>query len=746
MYSEKGCQAYWRLQTKMYHNRKTLLPFICVFFSFLVVFVYKTHKDVKDIPDSFQQILSASSKLQITDKHGNPLNVTYQNRWNVHDVIELHDIPQFLKTAFIFSEDKRFYEHGGVDWLSRTSTLYSNLKNLRAVRGASTITEQTVRMINTRPRTLWSRWIEGFEAAALERQFDKDEILEFYLNQVPYASNRRGIVQAARFYFDRDIDTLSNKEMLTLVVLVRAPTRMDLHNNPGDSVQLSISALSERLYKKGVLSEIQRSSLQEQKFEIQKPAMDVYAPHFVQYALGQEELSYNRYKRIVTTIDGSLQKKVQSLSDEHLVNLKAKNVHNSAVLVVNHLTGEVLSWVVGRSQNANTPGIFINAVTTPRQPGSALKPFLYALALEKGWSSATIIEDTPLSESVGHGLHSYNNYSRSFYGPVTLRQALANSLNIPALKTLRYVGAEQYLRVLADLGFSELADHSNYYGDGISLGNGEVSLFHLVQAYSALANKGILRPLRVFHNSPAAQNSTRVFSEQVSSIIGTILSDAEARALEFGQNSVLNFPVETAVKTGTSSDYRDAWAVGYNYKYTVGVWMGNLDQQPTEGLTGSTGPTLLLRTIFSELTRNQQTKPLYLSPKLKRIDFCTNDRRLDPEDKNCVSQTEWFVSRNTTQFVKKEEKKEKIRIQIPSNNLHIAYDPRIPEKSQLLEFSIRGVEDNDEVLWNINDEKITGIGSKHLWTVKRGDYRLSAQVLRQGKQVAKTKQISFLVK
>ena len=194
------------------------------------------------------------SLARYVDRYGEPLTFTYQNEWNVHDRLALHEVPERLKRAFIVSEDKRFYEHGGPDWIARSHAAIQNLLAFRAVRGASTITEQTVRMLHPRPRTVWSRWIEGFEAAELESRFSKDEIFEFYLSQVPYARERRGVKQAARLYFDRDLHTLDPKEMLALAVLVRSPSRLDLHRGT-ENIQAPIERLAETLHEAGKLTD-----------------------------------------------------------------------------------------------------------------------------------------------------------------------------------------------------------------------------------------------------------------------------------------------------------------------------------------------------------------------------------------------------------------------------------------------------------------------------------------------------------
>src|SRR5690606_12849117 len=212
---------------------------------------------------------------------------------------------------------------------------------------------------------------------------------------------------------------------------------------------------------------------------------------------------------------------------------------------------------------------------------------------------------------------------------------------IPALKTLHHVGVERYLATLDALGFRGLTKHPDFYGDGIALGSGAVTLYELVQAYAALANGGVARPLTVLVDDPIPRPSLRVYSAEAASLIGNILSDADARALEFGRDSVLAFPVQTAVKTGTSSDFRDAWVVGFDHRYVAGVWIGNLDQRPSEGLTGSTGPALVLRSVFAELARGAATRPLYLSRKLERVRVCV-PVPLAATDAGCVEREEWF--------------------------------------------------------------------------------------------------------
>jgi penicillin-binding protein 1C len=688
-------------------------------------FIWLTCANLKPAPESFHAIFSDSHHVQILDRYGEPLNTTYQNQWNIHRRVPLYAIPEFLKQAFVISEDKRFYQHSGPDWLARFSALAANIKAMRKVRGASTITEQVVRMIHPRPRTLWSRWLEGFDAQQLEQHFSKDDLLEFYINQVPYAANRRGVAQAAHYYFNRDLDTLSEREILALVVLVRAPSRLDLWQDT-QKIAASIERLTSQLVDAQVISTQQQAKIIAQRLTLEAPSLSIRADAFLRHVKRHPMTQFAGWPHVKTTLDGKLQQDVQAMLNSRLDHLKHQKIHNGAVLVVDHTSSEILAWAVADSQTTETPARLIDAVTTPRQPGSALKPFLYALALQQGWSAATLIEDAPLAESVGQGLHHYQNYSRTFYGAVTLRQALGNSLNIPALKTLQYVGAKAYLHYLNSLGFKGLKDHLDVYGDGIAPGNGEVSLYELVQAYATLANQGVFHPLTLFADGLQTTPSYGVAPEEVASLMGYILSDPQARELEFGRHSVLNFPVQTAVKTGTSSDYRDSWAIGYNTTYTVGVWMGNLDQQPTDGVTGSTGPALLLRSIFAQLNKHQQTKPLPIHKRLIKRDLCAPSNPVKSNDSPRQIYTEWFVPGTEPQTaVAALPIKTPIRLRRPTHGLHLAYDPRIPAEAQAFEFHIQGVSETDQVSWKINGESV----------ISQGD-----------RKIAELNQIRFLVK
>ncbi len=363
--------------------------FLCLIGGMSVFLALKTARDLQTLPTALLVRDSEIRKPQLLDRIGNPLSISYQNRWSVQTVA-LQEIPPLLRTAFIESEDRRFLSHSGVDWAARVHALAQNLRAMKGVRGASTITEQVVRMLHPRPRTIWSRWLEGIEATRLENSVSKSELLEFYMNQVPYGHQRRGIVEAARFYFDRDPATLNVKESLALAVLVRAPSGLDPKQRQ-KALERRLSKLAAHLRDKGLLSAIQYRAALSEGFEFAHSRRIIEAPQFVQYVLnttGAEEL--NSSGRITTSLDGRVQEKVRQILWTRLEALRSSDVGDGAALVVDNQTGEVLAWV-SESLSAGESQGWVDAVMVRRQPGSALKPFLYALAMEMGWTAATII-------------------------------------------------------------------------------------------------------------------------------------------------------------------------------------------------------------------------------------------------------------------------------------------------------------------------------------------------------------------
>lgn len=712
---------------------------------------------------SSQDSLLQNSKYILLDREGYKINGS--SHINL-DPLPLYAIPSILQQAFILSEDQFFYEHKGVDWKAKFRAIINGIKSGK-FRGASTITEQVVRIIYPRPRNLWSKLLEAIEANILEHYYNKATILEFYLNNIPYASNHRGVQEAARYYFSRSVETLNLTEMLTLVILVRSPSTYDLKSNRDkgklhQAVYLLANKMKQKLgcSKKDILNVKKESEIEAQVnincFELQdikvssllikhdnklnilgtKAFNNFVNSLFIQDKENSNSRKYLYYSdliskndsnqaiKITTTLDGILHNRVFNIIKRQLQKMQEKKVHNAAALVVEAKTGKILSWVSFGNETKkgqfnshfDQPEGFIDAVLTPRQAGSTLKPFLYSLALEQGWTTITLLDDQPLYESVGHGLHKFHNYSHRFYKQVTLREALGNSLNIPAIHTLEFVGQQKYKQRLGELGFSldkvSKLDTKREYGKGLALGNIEVSLYQLVEAYTSFMNKGYrVRLKTMLDMKPEAEyykNAEDPIRFGAAEIIRDILQDPSARRMEFGEDCILNLTQGRSVKTGTSNDYRDAWAVGFDQKYVIGIWFGNLNHEPTDGVTGANGPALALRSIFGELDKlypaqdnNYSENELINNLKVieeviekREVQICkesVNELRFFPNKQvNCTLKTEFFLKASM-----KEENPEGNKsgqaisemipyIAYPYAQMHFAIDPRIPPEKQLL--------------------------------------------------------------
>lgn len=677
--------------------------------------------------------ISASpvSRTQILDREGEALMATYVNRWNLYQRVSLHEIPLLLRAAVIEAEDKRFFDHGGPDWVARFHALFENLKAGHAVRGASTITEQVVRMHNLRPRTLWSRWLEGWEARALEQRYSKADILAFYLNQAPYAGQRRGVAQAARYYFGRTLNTLSTKEMLALAVLLRSPNRLDPSRTPA-ALDARIDVLVQRLARMDVLDAGSAEMLHVQSLVAGKTlAIGVDARHFLRRVRADIE---NPKAHAInpstaglrTSLSADLQRFLDALLKERLKKLEAYGVYDAAALVVDHQRNEILAWINVR---AGESASHFDAVTLARQPGSSLKPFVYAMALEKGWTIATRITDEPLDTFLVGGTHPFRNYSGHFYGPVSLREALGNSLNIPAIRTLQFVGVGSMLVNLRALGFTSLDRDADFYGDGLALGNGEVSLFELVGAYSVLARGGVYRPFsEQLDDGVWRGRERRVLSRRTAETIAGILADSDARNLEFDPG-LFDFPVDTAIKTGTSNDFRDAWALGFNGRFSAGIWMGNIDGTATHGVSGSIGPALPLRAVFARLGDEYGSYPS-IGPDTLAADHDVAVRST-PEPQTSVPQAD------------------KVRIFHPQDGLKLALDPRIPADRQAYSLEVPEQVKPVKIEWWLNEQLEATTGpdvTRCVWPIKRGQYSVMARVwLAEGAKPVRTETVHFRV-
>lgn len=672
--------------------------------------------------------------LQALARDGTPLSRSHQGRYNRVDQRLAWQVPRLLREAFVASEDQHYWQHGGVDWRARFAALWSNLRAGHVVRGASTLGEQVARILKPRPRSYWSHWMAGVDAGRLLRRFGHAQVLTFYLNQVPYAAQRRGVAQASTYYFDRPLDALSPAELLALAVLVRSPQGYDPFRQPA-ALRRAVNRLALRMRQHGTISAAEGVAIRAAPIAPAHPALAVDAGPFVVYATARAQALGLTARTLHTTLDADLQRFVQQALRTRLGELAPRGVTHSAALVIDNATGAVRAWAV-----APAGGAFdIDPVLAPRQPGSTLKPFVYGLALANlGWRADTVIEDAPLTETVHEGVHRYRNYSGRHYGPVSLRYALANSLNIPAIKTAQAVGVPAIMALLHQLGFSSLDRSADYYGPAVVLGDGAVPLFDLVQAYSTLARRGEWLPLRVLADAPVPP-PVRVLPAAVTALLANILSDPDARAAEFGRDSVLDLPWPTAVKTGTSSDYRDIWTVGFDNRYTVGIWMGRLGGGSTDRLTGSTGPALVLRQIFAHLRADTPYAGLWRSPQLVPEQACEWIG-----GQACFTRSEWRLAGNAAPPTSARA----IAFARPLSGETIAIDPRVPRVDQRYRFALDTAgHDVRQVDWTLDGEPLESTtGTENTWAVQPGSHRIAARVwLRSSDRFVSVPSVAFTV-
>ena len=516
--------------------------------------------------------------------------------------VPLADVSPALRQALVLSEDKRFFEHSGVDWRAASAAAWGNLWNQRT-RGASTITMQLAGLLDgdwrqgPGGRTVVQKLGQTVAAQVLDRRWRKDQILEAYLNLVPFRSELVGIDALSRTLFGKAAHGLDDREAAVAAALVRAPNaRPALVAQRACGVLRDMQASTSALHRRAkgqapaagptvdcdALEFFTTAALQRRAFD----ASEGVAPHFARHLLRQ------RFKdgavppeRVPSTLRAPLQRfAVQSLQ-QHLRELRGRNVEDGAVLVLDNATGAVLAWV--GSSGALSQASEVDGVLALRQPGSTLKPFLYAQAIaEQRLTAASLVHDSPAQITTASGLYIPQNYDRQFKGWVSVRTALAASLNVPAVRALVMVTPDAFHRQLTAVGLP-LRESGDYFGYSLALGSPEVPLLHLTNAFRTLANGG--RASAVAVAADAKPLFTPALDARAAFIVGDILSDGNARARTFGTDSVLATRFWSAVKTGTSKDMRDNWAVGWSERYTVGVWVGNASGAAMHDVSGTSG-------------------------------------------------------------------------------------------------------------------------------------------------------------
>ncbi len=626
------------------------------------------------------------------------------------DWTSLKNISPALKVAVVKAEDKRFYEHAGVDYKSMGAAVIEGLTS-ESLRGASTITMQLASLLDRElqpkkeRKSIWQKGGQVIKAWEIEKNWSKEVILETYLNLVTFRGELQGIAAASRGLFGKDPHGLDQSESLILASLIRSP------NASSSELVKRVSHLNKvmdwQIGEEEIHSKVRQLFLGP---NLPRPRADL-APHIARQLLkGRPHGS-----TVLSTLDSQIQRFILDRLVHHLFPLRMQNVRDGAVLVVENQTGSVLAYVSYSGDPLSAR--FVDGVQAKRQAGSTLKPFLYGLAFDQRiLTAASLLDDSPLDIAVLSGIYQPRNYDSRFKGFVTSRIALASSLNVPAVKTLTLVGIEPFLNKLRQLGIKGLNESGDFYGPSLALGSADVSLWELTHAYRTLANGGTWSELHLIPGENRSPKKKQVFSKETSFLVSDILSDREARSITFGLENPLSTRFWTAVKTGTSKDMRDNWCIGYSGKYTVGVWTGNFSGEPMWNVSGVSGAAPIWIEVMNFLHQND--------PSIKRETFSSLIRREIEFPHDIVpSREEWFI--RGTEPNSKEQRIGPFhpRIVYPPSGTVIALDPDIPSELQRI-FFISQTSEND-FRWVLNGSPMEAVGKTIPWTPKAGKYFLA---------------------
>ncbi len=662
-----------------------------------------------ETPPSFDEVRGRwrPSDAQLLDRHGDPL---YERRVDSHGRrlawTGIDEVSPALLRAVIASEDRRFYDHHGVDARALGSAAMRDLLGAKS-RGASTITMQVASMVDPAlgrggHRSPIQKLQQIRAALALERTWSKAQILEAYLNLVTWRGELEGVNAAARVMLGKAPHGVDAAEGVVMAALVRAPNAQrswvarrsqKLRTALGSDApsQVQVDAALDRAYAHST-REFARVTL---------------APHVAERVLTPVQLSAR------CTLDADLQRFAVDTLKRHVSEVRDRGVDDGAVLVVDNASGEIWAYVGSVGDASGAP--WVDGVRASRQPGSALKPFLYALAIDRHiLTAASLVEDTPLELPEERGLYRPADYDHQFRGLVSMRTALASSLNLPAVRTASLVGVDAFAANLNDLGIDSVVEPGDFYGASLALGSADVTLWELVGAYRTLADGGLWSPLRLTADASAPQ-SRRIYSPAAAFVISDVLADRASRSVTFGLENSLATRYWSAVKTGTSKDMRDNWCAGYSDRFTVGVWVGNVTGAPMRDVTGITGAAPVWLDVMNYLHDRYGSGAIPAPAGIvsRRVEF--SDAAEAPRD-------EWFLSGTEPVAARATLDRNLPRIESPAEGSIIAFDPDIPQDQQRVSFEAgRG---GEHVRWKLDGRIVCATASLCLWEPRPGAHTL----------------------
>ena len=587
---------------------------LCVIISLLILFVLADHIFPFRIDIPYSSIL--------TDSKGTTINACLSNddKWRMYTGLE--EIPPAIKKAIVYKEDRFFYYHFGINPFSVARAIVKNIVRGKRTSGASTITMQVARLLEPKERTYGNKIIEMFRALQLEWHFSKDEILQLYLNLVPYGGNIEGVKAASLIYFNKMPDHLSIGEIAVLSIIPNNPNML----RPGKDNSLLHQERNKWLnrYKKAKLfAEQDIEDAKEEALKSSRHEIPRYAPHIAQRLFNQ----YPEKPVIHSTINFETQLKVESIVKEHINRWYFRNVKNAAVLVIDNKTGNVIAYAGSADFYNEEDGGQVDGIRAIRSPGSTLKPLIYGLAIDHGLiTPKTVISDVPVYFSG----YEPENYDGKYHGLVSVEYALSNSLNVPAVKILNELNPKFVIKSLISAGFQQVKTDRKNLGLSVALGGCGVTLEEMTRLYYALSNKGELKELNFLYKDQIAGKQkkakrpmpVKLISEEAAYMITEILTKVTRPDLPMEWQNSVNLP-KVAWKTGTSYGRRDAWSIGYNKNYTIGVWAGNFSGEGVPELSGSETASPLLFNIFNTLDYKSEANWYELPKGLESRIVCT---------------------------------------------------------------------------------------------------------------------------
>ncbi|MGF1524020.1 MAG: penicillin-binding protein 1C [Leptolyngbyaceae cyanobacterium] len=728
------------------------------------------------VPIQAKDLAQMDQAIEFRDRNFRPLGTLLSRDQEHTAVVSLAQVSPHFRRAILAAEDQRFYQHGAVDWQAVIRASWQAIQSRRIVSGASTITMQLARMVDPVPRTFSGKVQQVWQAWRLAAGMSKDEILAAYINRLPMGGNIYGVEAAARGYFGVSAADLTLAQGSLLAALPNAPSALDPYTRWNDLKQRQRYVL-DRMVDDGHLTQSQADRAYTQHVTLQLLSQRLpTAPHFLFWLA--DRLPPNHPAQVQTSLDLDLQRFVEGQVRQVVQGLVQHQVRHAAALVIKNATGEVLAYV-------GSPDYFLprqagrnDGVQALRQPGSTLKPFLYQLALEKGAIEPhTILADVPTHYPIpGAKLYSPTDFSDTFQGPVRVRAALGNSLNIPAVRVLERVRVSTFLERLHQLGFGHLDQSPDHYGLGLALGSGEVTLWELARAYLVLAHGGdfnvALSPLKSDGVSLSCEvggeafgyeysaSQQEVFSECLApatvsphpltpspphpiwSLITNMLADRHARATAFGVDSVLDLPFPAAVKTGTSSDFRDTWTVGFTTDYTVATWVGNFDGAPMREVSGVTGAAPLWHRIMVHL--HEQDEPGRFAPpdRMVKRPICAITGQKPTPDCEAIVQ-EYFFLEDLAAYEQADPevvavsqgqgdaaaKNTQLQIIAPTEGSRFRLYPHGDQgNEQRLKFAIAPPASSNSVEWRLNGQPLDSSDESSLfWPMHPGQWMLEVR-------------------